>query len=552
MTDELKKEVISRKTSLFEFKNFKKKKHSFKGRFCFYEMGKDWKLINVVLLGLGFMLVFTAFQTTSMVGKYVTNSVKQEKMETPEFNETFVAFKEENYDEYKSMEDEIVQEAAEAEETDPSTYNATQRDALVIEKMKSDLIDQQYGDGFTSMSIVYAVFALSNFTAPAVVKLFGHKATMFVAGLTYLLYIITFLNPTPVFLYTASFTLGFGAAYIWTAQGDFLHLQSPDEKLMSRNTGIFWCMFQTSLLIGNIYIMIAWKGESYVSSEMRTTLFTIFAILASVGCSIFLLLKGKCCGPEERYNAVPVEEQELQGENEKKTSEEEEPQGAINTITSSIQAAFKLLVTKKMLLIAPLFMYSGFELSYFSGVHPTTVGNSKNMADSSSAVGMAGLFVGIGEVLGGGIFVFGAKMMENISRTKILMGCCLLHIAAYALSLLNYSFSANLDPTDNPPSLGIFSETSRQVAIAIAFLLGLGDAGVNNVIYTSITKGFPEDTTSAFALMKFIQSATCALCFFISNSINLFTTIAILLSFLFISVATFIPFMRSVTEPPNA
>lgn len=44
--------------------------------------------------------------------------------------------------------------------------------------MKSDLIDQQYGDGFTSMSIVYAVFALSNFTAPAVVKLFGHKATM--------------------------------------------------------------------------------------------------------------------------------------------------------------------------------------------------------------------------------------------------------------------------------------------------------------------------------------------------------------------------------------
>lgn len=118
---------------------------------------------------------------------------------------------------------------------------------------------------------------------------------------------------------------------------------------------------------------------------------------------------------------MPAEEQELQGENETK-NEPEEPQGAMETIVSSIQAAFKLLVTKKMLLIAPLFMYSGFELSYFSGVHPTTVGNSKNMADSSSAVGMAGLFVGIGEVLGGGIFVFGAKMMENISRTKILMG----------------------------------------------------------------------------------------------------------------------------------
>ena len=82
----------------------------------------------------------------------------------------------------------------------------------------------------------------------------------------------------------------------------------------------------------------------------------------------------------------------------------------------------------------------------------------------------------------------------------VFFSCCLLHVAAYSLSLCNYPFSANLDATDNSPE--IFSETSREVAIAIAFLLGLGDAGVNNVIYTSITKGFPEDTTSAFALMK--------------------------------------------------
>ena len=69
-------------------------------------------------------------------------------------------------------------EYAGAEETDPGSYNATQRDEIVIEKMQMDLIDSEYGDGFISMSIVYAVFALSNFTAPAIVKLFGHKATM--------------------------------------------------------------------------------------------------------------------------------------------------------------------------------------------------------------------------------------------------------------------------------------------------------------------------------------------------------------------------------------
>lgn len=512
-------------------------------------MGRDWKLINVVLLGLGFMLVFTAFQTTSMIGKYVTDSVKTEQKQTDEFAEAFKVFNDSNWNAYQADKETIVNAQAEIDGVDPSTYNATEKDALVIEQMKNDLVNEQYGDGYVSMSIVYAVFALSNFTAPAVLKLFGHKGTMFVAGLTYLLYICTFLNPTPAFLYSASMTLGFGAAYIWTAQGDFLHLQSPDEKLMSRNTGIFWCMFQTSLLIGNIYIMIAWKGKSYVDSEMRTTLFSIFAVLAAVGCSVFLLLKGKCCGPEESYSEVPQDEQELAEKSNPKPQEESE--GAVKTIIVSIKAAFALLITKKMLLIAPLFMYSGFELSYFSGVHPTTVGNSKNMPDSSSVVGMVGLFVGIGEVLGGGIFVFGAKLMENISRTKILIGCCTLHLVAYALSLMNYPYEANLGSTDNLPSMGLLQETSRTVAIAIAFLLGLGDAGVNNVIYTSITKGFPEDTTSAFALMKFIQSSTCALCFFINNQINLFATLSILLTFCVLSIVSFIPFMRSVTKPPT-
>ena len=48
-----------------------------------------WRLINVILLGLGFMLVFTAFQTTSMISKYVTISLKEETKNTTEFREIY-------------------------------------------------------------------------------------------------------------------------------------------------------------------------------------------------------------------------------------------------------------------------------------------------------------------------------------------------------------------------------------------------------------------------------------------------------------------------------
>ena len=51
-------------------------------------------------------------------------------------------------------------------------------DQIVEEKMKDDLMNQKYGDGFVSMSILYAVFSLANFASAAIVKIIGHKMTM--------------------------------------------------------------------------------------------------------------------------------------------------------------------------------------------------------------------------------------------------------------------------------------------------------------------------------------------------------------------------------------
>ena len=80
-------------------------------------------------------------------------------------------------------------------------------------------------------------------------------------------------------MYTSSAILGIGAAVIWTAQGNFLHLQSTDEDSMSRNTGIFWCMFQCSLIIGTLYIYFAWEGVEYVDNTMKNLLFTGLSVL---------------------------------------------------------------------------------------------------------------------------------------------------------------------------------------------------------------------------------------------------------------------------------
>ena len=73
-----------------------------------------------------------------------------------------------------------------------------------------------------------------------------------------------------------------------------------------------------------------------------------------------------------------------------------------------------------MVLLIGIFMYSGFVLSFFSGVYPTSIGNSNLLENSMSVVGLVGLSVGFGEVLGGGLFVFGSKFMSKI-KTPILL-----------------------------------------------------------------------------------------------------------------------------------
>ena len=43
--------------------------------------------------------------------------------------------------------------------------------------------------------------------------------------------------------YVVSILVGIGAAMLWTAQGVYL-TNNSDDSTISRNTGIFWALFQ--------------------------------------------------------------------------------------------------------------------------------------------------------------------------------------------------------------------------------------------------------------------------------------------------------------------
>ena len=171
---------------------------------------KNW---NVFVLSLGFMLVFTGFDTLGFVQNVILDSAK---------NNTSDGY-----------------------------------------------VDGFNGDGYYSLAIIYAVFSISSWFAAPIVSKIGPRFTLILGGSCYVLFTAQIIYPNDILLYGFSAIVGFGAAMIWVAKGNFLTLNS-DENTMTRNSGIFWVMIMTSSLIGNTYIYFQFQGLVDIDKKTRT------------------------------------------------------------------------------------------------------------------------------------------------------------------------------------------------------------------------------------------------------------------------------------------
>lgn len=401
-------------------------------------------LLNVILVGVGFMLIFGAFQTSCMVEQTVLAAAKEQD---PNFN----------------------------------------------------------GDGFISLAVIYIVFSVFNWFAPPVVALIGPKWSMFLGGLGYFLFILNFLKPMTWSLYLGSVIVGLAAPIIWTAQGNFLTINSPDDT-GGRNAGIFWGLLQCSLLFGNIFVFFEFRGEISIDPSHRTTLFAGLAGANFLGILVFLLLR-----VQSRQGLLPEPgDGTIQADGSRSHWKE-----AVETMRLS----WKIFKTVDMLLLSVCFFYTGLELTFWSGVYTTSVGNTKAFGNEAKRlIGLVGIFTGVGEIVGGAVFGFlGKRITSRIGRNKVVFFGMIVHLVAFFLIFMSL-------PADSPieaSSAVTYWRPNKYLAVGIGAMLGLGDASFNTQCYSILSHMYQEESSSAFALFKFSQSIAAAAAFFYSNWLTL-------------------------------
>ncbi|XP_076340619.1 LOW QUALITY PROTEIN: UNC93-like protein MFSD11 [Tachypleus tridentatus] len=405
----------------------------------------DPKLYNVVILGFTFMFVFTAFQTGGMIQKVVLQSI---------------------HDEDTSYE----------------------------------------GDGYISLAIIYAVFAISNWIAPPVISFIGPKYSMFVGGITYALFISNFLYPLTWGLYLASVLIGVGAALIWTGQGNFLTMNS-DSETMSRNSGIFWAMLQCSLLFGNLFVYFQFQGQEHISYHSRMLLFGVLFGICCLGLIFILIMKG---GGRQSVTSL-----------EATSSSPMSPKEAL-------VRSFHLLKTPDMILLSVATFYTGIELSFFSGVYGSCIGFTKRLgSDSQKYVGISGMLIGIGEIIGGASFGILGKKTNQYGRDPIVILGYIVHMISFYLIFINLPEDSPFEQTYAPS----YISSNVYIALLCSFLIGFGDSCYNTQMYSILGSKYSDDSAPAFALFKFVQSIAAAATFFYSNVIKLQYQLLILVVF---------------------
>jgi len=130
---------------------------------------------------------------------------------------------------------------------------------------------------------------------PSVLTLMSPVAAMVIGSVVNTVYMALFIGkPNAIAVYIFSVFIGIAGALIWVGQGTIL-ITNSNNKTIGRNTGIFFCMFESSLLIGNIFIYFTFNGEKYIEDQTRTIVFAALTAVSVLGTITLFGIRLRVC-----------------------------------------------------------------------------------------------------------------------------------------------------------------------------------------------------------------------------------------------------------------
>ena len=238
-----------------------------------------------------------------------------------------------------------------------------------IQNLQSSLNAQL---GVVSLSVTYAFYFFIGFMTPGIVRFLGTKYSLLFGFICHVIYIASNYYPEYYTLVPTSILLGIGSGPVWAGLSTHLattaitlapYVSDSIDVLISKFTGIFFFIFQLTQLFGNIVssLVLFPYGESKndttpdvcdnteasdLEPELKYILFSIYLGFDIAGITVLLIFVSK----------LPTEF-EFSGKSTLARRYCSEP----------FIDLLKVLFSWRMLLLGPLSLYNGLELSFAYG-----------------------------------------------------------------------------------------------------------------------------------------------------------------------------------------
>ncbi|KIH47304.1 hypothetical protein ANCDUO_22638 [Ancylostoma duodenale] len=227
----------------------------------------------------------------------------------------------------------------------------------------------------------------------------------------------------------------------------------------------------------------------------------------------------------------------------------------ITSFGGRLGVTFETFIDERMLMLAPLFLYSGLFTPFWVSVYPTSLLFTHHLDDYLYLPAIYSLAVGSGEVLSGYIYdrrpvitvgTFVGAMSRRIKNFGLRPTMCIgsiLSIIALAIITASVPKTATYEPTSEDAWL---LQPSLPLAITVAVLLGLADSCMNNVKTVMCALAMPGCRTHAFAVSRFYQGWSGTIVLFLSPYMSIYCYTALFGITLLLTLFTFLRVVKQM------
>eukprot|EP00164_Ancoracysta_twista_P016019 GFYU01026706.1.p1 GENE.GFYU01026706.1~~GFYU01026706.1.p1 ORF type:complete len:521 (+),score=116.54 GFYU01026706.1:59-1621(+) len=358
--------------------------------------------------------------------------------------------------------------------------------------------------GNTSLTVLYVTVCVTVFFAPYIVDSWGERTSMFLGALCFVAYMLTLIKISEWVVLVFSAVIGFGASILWVAQGAFLtlcsnHTLAADRMKGSSSSslttasvrgtysGVFWGIFQVCNVAGNL-------SAYFVFSHMSSSaLFVMFCVFGTIGMLMFLLLKPF---PTTLPDDTPAAATKQSAMEESEAGDAPGPERL--RPWESFLVAIRQFSQPYLMLYAPMFFWTGFELSFVSGEFPQLLPEGN--------IGIVLTMTGIGEIVGG--IVIG-RMSDVIGRSwSIVIGSVIYALSLVLACFLKYDVATSSSIYDIPT-----------IAFIAAFGFGIGDSVFNTQVFAILGDRYADEISNAWSMFQFVQNLGSAIGFYYAISV---------------------------------